>query len=334
MSADGGRLPVAISVLALLVAVMSAVAGSHDSSADFVVTSTSPGNQVVTLDPQGPASYSVPASRPAGAVELVWTASTTESVRPGLVTYSVHRSPAGAGTYAQLVSGLTTYTYTDTPGSDGSYDYKVRTDISSFSADSVARAGLSDRVPPVITGSAAPAAIWNGWRAGDVTVTFTCTDTGGSGVATCTSPVVLTSEGASQSAGGSSADVAGNTSSATVSGIGIDKSAPTVASSLISSISLSTSLGAVDLAWNAGSDSLSGLAGYTVRYQSVGALVFTCPVSSNAGYADHSVGVGVVTSASPGGLSTGTKYCFYLLTRDNVGWLSAASNVTGPTAAK
>jgi len=67
---------------------------------------------------------------------------------------------------------------------------------------------------------------------------------------------------------------------------------------------------------------------------SVGALVFTCPVSSNAGYADHSMGVGVATSASPGGLSTGTKYCFYLLTRDNVGWLSAASNVTGPTAAK
>lgn len=333
MSADNGRLPVAISLLALLVAVVSAVAGSPDSSADFVVTSTSPGNQIVTLDPQSPATYSVPVSRPAGAVELTWTASTTAALRAE-TTYSVHRSPAGAGTYTAVATGLTGLTYTDTPGSDGSYDYKVRTDISSFSAESVVRAGLSDRVSPVITGAATPAAISNGWRAGDVTVTFTCSDAGGSGVASCTAPAVLTTEGASQSAGGSAADVAGNTSSTTVTGIGIDKSAPTAASSLTSSIGLSTSLGAVDLAWTAGSDSLSGLAGYTVRYRSVGALVLTCPVSSDAGYADHPVNVGATTAVSPGGLTTDTKYCFYLRTRDNVDWLSVPSNVAGPTAAK
>lgn len=333
MSATDGRLPVAISLLALLVAVVSAVAGSPDSSADFVVTSTSPGNQVATLDPQGPASYSTPVSRPAGAVDLVWTASATESVRPGLVTYSVHRSPAGAGTYTQVASGLTVHAYTDAPGADGSYDYKVRTDISSFSAESVVRAGLSDRVAPTISGDATPAAILNGWRAGDVTVSFTCSDTGGSGVASCTAPVVLTTEGASQSAGGSATDVAGNTSSATVSGIGIDKSVPTAASSLTSSVSISTSLGAVDLAWTAGSDSLSGLGGYTVRYVQVGALDLVCPAAADAVYTSTAA-VGAVTATSVTGLTTGTKYCFYLVTRDNVNWLSVPSNVAGPTAAK
>ena len=333
MTGDRERLPVAISLLALLVAVVSAVAGSHDSSAVFVVTSTSPGNQVVTLDPQGPASYSVPVSRSAGAVELAWTASTTESVRPGLVTYSVHRSPAGAGTYTQLASGITAYTYTDTPGSDGSYDYKVRTDISSFSADSVVRAGLSDRIAPAISGVATPAAILNGWRAGDVTVTFTCSDTGGSGVASCSAPVTLTAEGANQSAGGSATDVAGNTASTTVGGIGIDKSVPLAATSLTASVSLGTTLGAVDLAWTAGSDSLSGLGGYTVRYVSVGSLDLVCPAAADAVYTSTEA-VGAVTAYSVTGLTTGTKYCLYLRTRDNVNWLSVPSNVAGPTAAK
>lgn len=332
MTIDRDRLPVAISLLALVIAVGSAVAGSRGSSADFVVTSTSPGNQVVTLDPQAPATYGVPVSRPAGAVELAWTASATESVRPGLVTYSVHRSPAGAGTYAQVAGGLSAYTYTDTPGADGSYDYRIRTDISTFSADSASRTGLSDRVVPVISGAASPAAIWNGWRAADVTVAFTCTDTGGSGIASCTAPITLTTEGAGQSAGGSAADVAGNTAATTVSGIGIDKSVPTAASGVTAIMSLS--LGAIDLVWIAGSDSLSGLAGYTVRYRSVGALELVCPVSSDAGYADHPLSVGATTAASPGGLTSGTRYCLYLLTRDNVGWSSVPSNIAGPTAAK
>jgi hypothetical protein len=60
-----------------------------------------------------------------------------------------------------------------------------------------------------------------------VTVTFSATD-GGSGLADCDEPETLDAEGAGQSATGSCRDVAGNSASATRSGIKIDTTAPTV----------------------------------------------------------------------------------------------------------
>lgn len=85
-----------------------------------------------------------------------------------------------------------------------------------------------DGTAPTIGGSQSPAANANGWNNSDVTVSFTCSDAT-SGVATCSGPTTLSGEGANQSATGNATDNAGNTASTSVSGINIDKTAPTVA---------------------------------------------------------------------------------------------------------
>ena len=88
-----------------------------------------------------------------------------------------------------------------------------------------------DATPPTIAGSAAPAANANGWNNSDVTVAFTCDDAM-SGIATCGPDQTLSAEGANQSVTGMATDQAGNSASATVGGINIDKTPPAVSSSL------------------------------------------------------------------------------------------------------
>jgi hypothetical protein len=84
-----------------------------------------------------------------------------------------------------------------------------------------------DATAPTIGGGRSPAANANGWNNTDVTVSFTCGDAT-SGIASCPADVTVSAEGAGQSASGTATDNAGNTASATVSGINIDKTAPTV----------------------------------------------------------------------------------------------------------
>ena len=127
-----------------------------------------------------------------------------------------------------------------------------------------------DKTPPVITSAAAPAANAAGWNNTNVTVTFSCVDNPAaiaSGVApgSPTAPIVLSAEGAGQSATGNCTDVAGNTSSVTVSNINIDKTPPTIT---VASISPAPNAAG----WNNTvpvtvtfhcMDALSGVAGFT-----------------------------------------------------------------------
>ena len=83
-----------------------------------------------------------------------------------------------------------------------------------------------DATKPTISGSKSPAANSFGWNNTDVTVSYTCTDAT-SNVASCGLNETLSSEGANQSSTGTATDNAGNSASATVSGINIDKTAPT-----------------------------------------------------------------------------------------------------------
>lgn len=85
-----------------------------------------------------------------------------------------------------------------------------------------------DMTPPTITGSRSPEANAFGWNNTDVTASFVCEDFE-SGIASCTAPVVVSTEGAGQSVTGEAIDNAGNSAQATVSGINIDKTAPSVA---------------------------------------------------------------------------------------------------------
>ena len=84
-----------------------------------------------------------------------------------------------------------------------------------------------DSVKPTITGKLDPSAAngANGWYTGDVKVAFDCADSG-SGIDTCTGATTL-GEGAGQSVTGTATDRAGHTSTATVSNVHIDKTAPT-----------------------------------------------------------------------------------------------------------
>jgi hypothetical protein len=93
-----------------------------------------------------------------------------------------------------------------------------------------------DETAPIILGSPDRAANANNWYNAAVKVTFTCNDpnpTNGpagqqSGVASCTSPGVLSGEGTNQSVPGTAVDVAGNSASTTVTGINIDTTPPTI----------------------------------------------------------------------------------------------------------
>jgi hypothetical protein len=84
-----------------------------------------------------------------------------------------------------------------------------------------------DLTPPSVSAAAAPAPNGNGWNNTDVVVTFSGTDAL-SGIDACDPPVTISTEGAGQSATGSCTDKAGNSASATASGISIDKTPPTV----------------------------------------------------------------------------------------------------------
>lgn len=83
-----------------------------------------------------------------------------------------------------------------------------------------------DKTPPTIAASPAPPANTFGWNNTSVTVTFNCADAL-SGVATCTAPITLSTEGANQIATGTATDKAGNNASATAT-INIDKTPPTI----------------------------------------------------------------------------------------------------------
>jgi hypothetical protein len=82
-----------------------------------------------------------------------------------------------------------------------------------------------DATVPTISGSASPAPNGAGWNNTNVSVSFTCGDNL-SGVASCGPNQTLSSEGTDQSASGTAVDNAGNSATATVSGIDIDKTAP------------------------------------------------------------------------------------------------------------
>jgi len=95
-----------------------------------------------------------------------------------------------------------------------------------FATKAVEVFGNSDQQPPTITGAPDRVPDVYGWYIDPVTVTFTCSDEG-SGVAACSEPVTLNTEGRDQSATGTAVDRSGNTSTTTVGPIGIDFTAPT-----------------------------------------------------------------------------------------------------------
>jgi hypothetical protein len=73
-----------------------------------------------------------------------------------------------------------------------------------------------DMTPPTITGSINPPPDAGGYNSSAVTVTFSCSDAL-SGVASCSSPVAVITEGAGQAVSGTATDIAGNSATTTIS---------------------------------------------------------------------------------------------------------------------
>jgi hypothetical protein len=146
-----------------------------------------------------------------------------------------------------------------------------------------------DQTPPTISGAPDRDANAAGWYSDDVTVSFTVSDAfSGIDEATVPDDVVL-GEGASQSVTRSVSDLAGNTASDTVSGINIDKTAPTI--TINSPTDTLYIIGQPVVAdWTA-SDSLSGISsasgtvasGMTIDTSTVGSKTFTVTAFDNAG---------------------------------------------------
>ena len=96
---------------------------------------------------------------------------------------------------------------------------------------STASVSLSiDKTPPQVTSALAPPLNSAGWVSEAATITFTCVDPGGSGIASCTPPATL-GEGAAQPVSASAVDIAGNTATLTVA-VSVDTTAPAITASI------------------------------------------------------------------------------------------------------
>jgi CheY-specific phosphatase CheX len=178
---------------------------------------------------------------------------------------------SGSGTYAIACSA------TDAPGNSGAAGGSANTATVKIDADAPT---ISSAITPANPASSG----WYNSSTGAPTVSFTCNDTGGSGLAgTCPAPVTL-GEGANQSVSRTVADVAGNTSAAaTRSGINVDLTAPTLAPVVAPNPVLLN--GSATVTPNAG-DTLSGLADVScgaLVTSSVGAKSVSCSATDEAG---------------------------------------------------
>jgi hypothetical protein len=113
----------------------------------------------------------------------------------------------------------------------------------------------TDNDAPTITAQASPPPNANGWNRTDVTVTFTCADAT-SGIASCTAPITVTTEGAGQVVSGTAVDKAGNSASASVT-LNIDKTPPLL--QVVAPVDGSTVTSSPVAASGTASDALSGL---------------------------------------------------------------------------
>jgi hypothetical protein len=102
-----------------------------------------------------------------------------------------------------------------------------------------------DKTPPSITSLKSPAANVNGWNNSPVTVSFQCAEAlAGTDAGSLPPPIVLSANGAGQSATGICTDRAGNTASLTVQPINIDLIAPAVTPPSDQSVQQTSALGA------------------------------------------------------------------------------------------
>jgi hypothetical protein len=222
----------------------------------------------------GPVTVSVSANDASGVSSI----SCTVNGSPVVVSGQSGTRPR-TGSFA--LSGSGTYTIacsaTDVRGNSGAASGSANTATVKIDADAPT---ISSAIAPA---SPAPSG-WYNSSTGAPTVSFTCDDTGGSGLAGACPASVILNEGADQSVSHTVTDVAGNSSAAaTRTGINVDLTAPTLAPVVAPNPVLLN--GSATATPNAG-DALSGLAHAScgaLVVNSVGAKSVSCSATDRAG---------------------------------------------------
>ena len=297
--------------------------GNPDKAATF--SSNTPGDYVITatVSDAGPGTYNV---NPATWTLHVLPAPPSDSDAP-VITLSINAldSVAGTGWYNIASSGADGVRL-DVSAFDGSgvtniscvdgstLVYSEATDgnfsvgdgshsISCTATDGLGNSGAGagstsmplafkvDQTTPTISAAVAPARPASGWwnaASGAPTVTYTCGD-GGSGLASCSSPVTF-GEGEDQTDTGTATDLAGNSNTATVTNIDVDLTTPTVTVTGFTDGAVFYVGGSLPTAGCTSSDGLSGInstGGPTMtgglNGNGVGSVTYTCTASDNAG---------------------------------------------------
>jgi len=242
-----------------------AAGSANFNAAQVTVTGcdTSPPTTKATVAPtangagwnKGPVTVTLTASDPDGAADVASTTSTLD------------------GSAAQI------YTTAFTVSGDGPHHITYSSvDKAGNKENPVQALDLKiDAIAPTISGSRAPTANSNGWNNADVTATFACADTGGSGIAACTGPVVVSTEGANQHVNGAATDVAGNAATATVGNISIDKTKPSTTATPDRAANGSGWYNAPVVVTLNGTDSISGVAGTTYSLDGAPSVLYSAP---------------------------------------------------------
>src|SRR5262249_729418 len=148
-----------------------------------------------------------------------------------------------SGSLFAVGTTLVTVTATDAVGNTSSKTFHVT---------------VVDTTPPTISGTATTSPNANGWYKGPVTLRFTASDL--LRPSSVTPDQTLRGEGANQSVTGTAMDYAGNSASATVSGINVDLTAPTISGAVTAAPNASGWYnGDVTIHWTP-ADALSGVA--------------------------------------------------------------------------
>jgi hypothetical protein len=260
--------------------------GSKTASIVYSATGLNSGGSLITRTHEQTVNWTVISCVPSDSTPPVITPTVTGTLgNNGWYTSDVSVSWSVTDPESTISSstgcGLTTIT-ADTAGTT-----LTCSATSAGGTDSVSVTIKRDATAPSIGGSASPAANGAGWNNTDVDVTFSCSDAL-SGVASCGPDTTLTGEGAGQSVTGTATDEAGNTATDTVSGINIDKTAPTLSPTVSPNPAILN--GTATASANA-TDALSGVASEscgTVDTSTVGPGSVDCQatdVAGNTGYA-------------------------------------------------
>lgn len=214
------------------------VAGDFDGNGTLDLAATVSPNAVLTFMGRGDGTFGSPASYDVGPgpAFMEVAADVNGDGRLDLVvpTYLNNSVSVLAGRDDGTFSAREEYAVGSGPISASVSDFNAdgRPDLAVTNAHghslTILLGGGGDTTPPTITllNRTVPNAA--GWNNTDVTISWACSDTGGSGTVAAVVHASISTEGASQSVTGTCADLAGNIASDTQSDINIDKTRPTI----------------------------------------------------------------------------------------------------------